>query len=134
MSAEDNLNTVKSIYGAFGTGDVSAILDQLTDDVDWAADAKSDVAPWWGEMHGKDEVTKFFSGISETVDVTTFEPVGFAANEDEVMVFLRFGSKSKATGREGMMNIHHYWHFRDGKVDRYRGSEDTAQTIEILSG
>jgi uncharacterized protein len=41
MSAEDNLATVKGIYEAFGKGDVEAILDQLADDVDWAAEAKS---------------------------------------------------------------------------------------------
>ncbi len=133
MGAEDNLATVKGIYQAFGAGDVQAILDQLTDDVDWAADAASDAAPWWGQRTGKDQVPGFFQAIGETVDVTEFEPIGFAANDDEVMVFLRFGSRSKATGREASMNIHHYWHFRDGKVDKYRGSEDTAQTASILA-
>jgi hypothetical protein len=37
MSAENNIATVHGIYEAFGKGDVPAILDQLTDDVDWAA-------------------------------------------------------------------------------------------------
>jgi hypothetical protein len=30
------------------------------------------------------------------------------------------------------MNLHHYWRFRDGKVEYYRGSEDTAQTVAAL--
>jgi ketosteroid isomerase-like protein len=30
------------------------------------------------------------------------------------------------------MNLHHYWHFRDGKVEYYRGSEDTALAAAIL--
>jgi ketosteroid isomerase-like protein len=30
------------------------------------------------------------------------------------------------------MNLHHYWRFRDGKVEYYRGSEDTALTAAIL--
>jgi ketosteroid isomerase-like protein len=135
MSADDNLSTVKGIYDAFGSGDVPAILDQLADDVDWAADAAGDAAPWWGERKGKDAVVGFFESLGGAVDVLTFEPVGFAANDDdEVMVLLRFASKSKQTGRESSMNIHHYWHFRDGKVDRYRGSEDTAQTAVMLGG
>ncbi len=33
------------------------------------------------------------------------------------MVLLRFGMK---------------WYFRDGKVDHYRGTEDTAATLEML--
>ena len=32
------------------------------------------------------------------------------------------------------MHLHHYFHFRDGKVAYYRGSEDTAQTVEALGG
>ena len=85
MSAEDNLATVQGIYEAFGKGDVPAILDQLTDDVDWAAEASSDAVPWYGMRKGKDEVVGFF-----------------------------------------------YWHFRDGKVDHYRGTEDTAATLAML--
>jgi hypothetical protein len=31
------------------------------------------------------------------------------------------------------MHLHHYFKFRDGKVYYYRGSEDTAQTVDALS-
>jgi hypothetical protein len=30
------------------------------------------------------------------------------------------------------MDIHHWWRFRDGKSCFYRGTEDTAQTQELL--
>ena len=30
------------------------------------------------------------------------------------------------------MDLHHWWHFRDGKV-YYRGTEDTALTTKHLS-
>jgi ketosteroid isomerase-like protein len=42
--------------------------------------------------------------------------------------------KSKATGKSGEMELHHWWQFRDGKVCRYRGSEDTALTADLLAG
>ncbi len=132
MSAEDNLNTVKGIYEAFGKGDVPSILEQLTDDVDWAAEASSDSVPWYGMRKGKDEVVGFFEAIGGAVDVTEFSPDSFTSNDDEVMVLLRFGMKSKETGREAKMGLMHYWHFRDGKVDHYRGTEDTAATLEML--
>jgi hypothetical protein len=32
------------------------------------------------------------------------------------------------------MNLHHYWHFCDGKVDLCRCSEDTALTAAALAG
>ena len=132
MSAEANLKAVRGIYEAFGTGDVNAILDQLTDDIDWSADAATDQVPWYGPRHGKDEVAKFFADIAGATEVLDFEPRSFAANEDEVMVLIRSHLRVKATGNETDMNLHHYWHFRDGKVDRYRGSEDTAQMASAM--
>jgi uncharacterized protein len=132
MSAEDNLATVKLIYEAFGKGDVPAILDQLTDDVDWAAEASSDAVPWYGMRTGKDEVVGFFEAIGSAVDVSEFNPRSFTSNDGEVMVLIDFAMKSKETGREASMGLMHYWHFRDGKVDHYRGTEDTAATLAML--
>jgi ketosteroid isomerase-like protein len=36
MSAEHNIQTAREIYEAFGRGDVEAILERVTDDVDWS--------------------------------------------------------------------------------------------------
>ena len=45
MSAEQNVATIKGVYEAFGRGDVDWILERCTDDVDWASDVASAVAP-----------------------------------------------------------------------------------------
>ncbi|MET0761085.1 MAG: nuclear transport factor 2 family protein [Thermoleophilaceae bacterium] len=133
MSADANVETVKAIYQAFGSGDVAAILDSCTDDVDWATEAAGDNAPWWGRRTGKEAVTGFFTGIAGAIEVTEFAPLSFAANDTEVMVLLRFGSRSVATGKEATMNLHHYWRFRDGKVEHYRGSEDTQLVASTIA-
>ena len=39
MNQQANLELVREIYDAVGRGDVTAILDRVTDDVDWAAEA-----------------------------------------------------------------------------------------------
>ena len=46
MSQQDNLTIVKEIYDAVGRGDVATILDLVSDDVHWAAEAASKTAPW----------------------------------------------------------------------------------------
>jgi ketosteroid isomerase-like protein len=128
-----NTTTVQGIYEAFGRGDVAAILDCVADDVDWASEADSKLAPWHGIHHGKGEVPSFFAAIGESVDVTEFTPLAFAATGDDVMAVIRFGVRVRATGREGSMELHHWWHFGpDGKVARYRGSEDTALVAELF--
>ena len=134
MSAEQNIETVKTIYEAFGRGDVDAILERCTDDVDWAADAAIEVAPWHGTKHDKAELPSFFAGIEQTGPVTEFTPLSFAGNADgDVMVFLRYAFTVTATGKDVATNLHHYFRFRDGKVAYYRGSEDTALIASALS-
>jgi ketosteroid isomerase-like protein len=49
------------------------------------------------------------------------------------MVLLRFGSRNIATGKAATMNLHHYFRFRDGKVEYYRGSEDTQLTASTIA-
>jgi ketosteroid isomerase-like protein len=128
-----NTNTVQEIYAAFGRGDVATILQRVSDDVDWASEADSKIAPWHGVRHGRDEVPSFFAAIGESVDVTEFTPLAFASNGDDVLTVVRFGMRVRETGREGSMELHHWWHFGpDGKVARYRGSEDTAQVAELF--
>jgi hypothetical protein len=31
------------------------------------------------------------------------------------------------------MELHHWFTFRDGLIARYRGTEDTAQTVAVLA-
>jgi ketosteroid isomerase-like protein len=130
--SQQNIDTVKQVYEAFGRGDVEAILAVVADDVDWASEAESTVAPWHGVHKGKGEVPKFFQALGETVEVTEFEPLAFTDGGDDVMTVVRFGMRIPATGKLGTMDLHHWFHFQNGKIARYRGTEDTALTAELL--
>jgi uncharacterized protein len=134
MSADANIKTITGVYEAFGRGDVATILDAVADDVDWAAEAASSAAPWYGVRHGKDAVAVFFSDFGSTMEVEEFTPVSFAANDTDVLTVVRFRARSRSTGRTAQMNLHHYFKFRDGKIAYYRGTEDTAQTQTVLQG
>ena len=131
--SDQNIKTVKGIYEAFGRGDVEHILEQVTDDVDWASEADSKVAPWHGIHRGKDEVSRFFQELAANLEVTEFTPLAFTSNDTDVMTAVRFGIKVPATGKSGTMEIRHWFSFRDGKVCYYRGTEDTAMTADLLS-
>jgi uncharacterized protein len=134
MSADDNLATVRAIYEAFGTGDVETILDAVADDVDWAVDAEP-VAPWYGPRIGKEGVASFFTDIASSTDVKDFGVEGMGASDKEVFAFLRFAVRMKATGRDASFHLHHYFRFgSDGKIEYYRGSEDSAQVAQALAG
>ena len=133
MSSDVNIKTIQQVYDAFGRGDVAAILEVVHDDVDWASEAASRVAPWYGVRRGKDGVAGFFEALGSTMQVEEFTPLSFAANDSDVFSVVRFRVTARATGKTAAMHLHHFFTFRDGKIVYYRGTEDTAQTLEVLS-
>jgi ketosteroid isomerase-like protein len=134
VSTEQNIETARQMYEAFGRGDVQAVLDRVTDDIDWSTDAAIPSAPWYGPRHGKDELAGFFAAIGSTGPVTEFKPLAYSGNQDgDVMVFIRYAFAVTATGKHVEMNMHHYWKFRDGKAYYVRSSEDTAQVAAALT-
>jgi len=134
VSADANIKTITQVYEAFGRGDIAAILEAVTDDVDWAAEAASSAAPWYGVRHGKDAVAAFFADFGSAMEVEEFTPVSVAANDTDVLTMVRFRARSRSTGKTAEMNLHHYFKFRDGRIAYYRGSEDSAQTETVLQG
>ena len=131
---EQNIERVKKVYAAFGKGDIATIIDMLAENVDWASAAESSIAPWHGVHKGKGEVPKFFEALDSTIEVTEFRQLAFASNDTDVMTVSRFSFRVRANGKQGGMDIHHWWRFNDdGKIEYYRGTEDTALTAQLLS-
>ncbi|MBV9952751.1 MAG: nuclear transport factor 2 family protein [Acidimicrobiia bacterium] len=131
--SDQHIKTITGVYEAFGRGDVEHILEQVTDDVDWASEADSRVAPWHGVHRGKAELPHFFQELAANVEVTEFTPLAFTSNDTDVMTAVRFGMAVPATGKSGTMEIRHWFRFRGDKIEYYRGTEDTAMTAELLS-
>ena len=128
---DPKITTVQSVYQAFSRADIGFILDQLTDDVDWASCPDSDIAPWHGIHKGKAEVPDFFKALGESLEITEFTPLSFAANETDVMVVTRWSATAPATGRTATMDIHHWWRFRDGRspLPRHRRHRPNTELL-----
>ena len=133
MSQHDNIQIVKDIYDAVGRGDLDAILEQVTDDVDWAADVAGTAAPWHGPRAGKQGVASFFEDINNSIEITEFLPHSYAAGDGDVHLLVDWTFRPLANGRQTSMTMHHYWQLRDGKVARFRGSEDSALTAQAFA-
>jgi ketosteroid isomerase-like protein len=132
MAADENIKTIQNLYEAFGRGDLAVILDAVSDDVDWATDTSSVAAPWYGVRTGKAGVTGFFEAFGWAMEVDEFTPQTFAANDTDVLTVVRCRARARATGKALDMNLHHHFVFGGGKIIYYRGTEDTAQTQDVL--
>ena len=130
---DPKIEAVRRLYEAYGRGDVEAVLAEVADDVDWAAEAASTAVPWYGSHRGKGEVPRFFKEIASNVEVTEFTPLSFTSNETDVIAAVRFGYTVNATGKSVAMLMQHWWRFADGMIVYFRGSEDSEQSAAAFS-
>jgi ketosteroid isomerase-like protein len=131
--SDPKIAAVQRLYAAYGNADIDAVLAELSDDVDWAAEATGTSVPWWGSFRGKGEVPRFFKEIGTNVDVTEFSIVGLASNDTDVVATVHWAFTVHATGKSASMYMQHWFRFAGGKIVFFRGSEDTAQSAAAFS-
>lgn len=131
--SDPKVDAIGRLYEAYGRGDVDAVLAELADDVDWAAEAASRSVPWYGSYRGKAAVPGFFTAIGSNVDVTEFTLVGMTSNDTDVVATIHWTYAVKATGKRAEMYMQHWWRFAGGKVVFFRGSEDSEQSAAAFA-
>ena len=128
IQADPKIEAVQRLYAAYGRGDLDAVVADLADDVDWAAEASGTALPWWGSFRGAGEVPRFFKEIAANLDVTEFDIVSLTSNDTDVVAVVHWTFTVRSTGRTASMYMQHWWRFENGKIVFFRGSEDTAQS------
>lgn len=114
-STDTKIDTVLQLYAAYARGDLDAVLADLADDVDWAAEAARDSVPWYGSHRGRTEVPRFFHAISSSVDVTEFTVLSVAANDTDVSAVVHWAYTVRANGKRAAMLMQHWWRFTAGR-------------------
>ena len=125
MGEQENTGLVQRIYGSFQDGDIPAMLDSLSEDVQWVT-AEIEGVPTVGNRHGREQVGQFFQTLSDTQEVRQFELREFVAQDDKVIALGHYAWHVKATGREWESDFAHVCSVRDGKVTRFQEYTDTA--------
>ena len=128
LGVRTNVDVVQETYEAVGRGDIPALLDLLTDDVEWTLQGPS-VIPFAGTRRGREGVVEFFSLLGETVEFQQFEPREFVAQGDTVVVLGFERNLIKPTGRTFEQEWAHVYTLRDGKIAKHRALEDTAAYV-----
>jgi len=129
MSEQQNIALIQSIYDAFGRGDISFILNQLTEDVEWTMEGPS-IIPYAGNRNGTAEVKRFFDalGTTQTNMKLTMEPL--IAHGDRVFGLGHFAATVIATGKSYDSALGHFWTVRDGKISRFVDVVETASVAD----
>jgi ketosteroid isomerase-like protein len=123
-----NLAMIQGIYAAFGRGDVGAIIDRVTDDVQWEYGVNATDVPWLQPRRGKDGARDFFATLA-ALDIHRFAVKRLLEDGDLVVAVVDLDATVKATGRRIVEEDEvHLWYFNHaGEVVRFRHRVDTHQ-------
>jgi uncharacterized protein len=121
---EQNINTVKLAFDNFLKGDVPAILNACTDDIEWGSHNNPTV-PYGRTYHGKAGAAEFFKTLSDSVNYTRFEPKEYYADRNKVFVEGYHEAKIKSTGKTFGHDFVMEFTIRDGKVSKFFAYVDT---------
>ena len=126
MQEAQNTKIVQEAYGAFGRGDIPAVLNLLDDNVTWKPImGAASYVPTAGERHGKTSVGEFFRILGQNVQFEKFEPREFVAQGDKVVALGGYKGKTPG-GRTFESEWVMIFTFRDGKVVGFQEFTDSA--------
>jgi ketosteroid isomerase-like protein len=122
MSIEKRTQTVKDFFAAISRGDRKALLELVTEDIEWIIPGED--WPLAGTRHGHAGLADLLETASKSMETST-EPREFVAQGERVLVVGVATGKIKATNR----TFKDDWVFaitvRNGKVTNIREYIDT---------
>jgi ketosteroid isomerase-like protein len=130
----DTADFIRSMYAAFGKGDVKTILDNLDPTVEWWSNCDSNTFPWGGRREGVAGAASFFQALGDNLDFESFEPREFYSAGDTLTVVGHTRARNKKAGR-GLFDCEwvHIFALRDGKLASFREFYDTAAMERALT-
>jgi uncharacterized protein len=133
MSEQENTGLVQQAYAHFQRGEIPAVLDSLSEDVQWLTPEVEGV-PGGGNWHGREQVGQFFQTLGDNQEARQFEPREFVAQGDKVVALGHYAWHVKSTGRQWESDFAHAFTVRDGKVTRFQEYTDTAAIADAFRG
>lgn len=126
MDERANVRVVEGMISSLRRGEVSGVLDRLSEQVEWRIAGPSEL-PFAGLHRGRDEVARFFETFGRSAEFETFEPKEYLARGDKVVVLGHERQRLKNTGRVFETDWAMVFVVRDGRIARFRNYVDTHE-------
>jgi ketosteroid isomerase-like protein len=128
--SEQSVDWVKGVYGAFARGDIPAVLEAFSDDIEWF---EAEGMPYGGLYRSGEAVLQnVFGPIAADVEGFAVTPEEYVGSGATVAAIVRYTGTGKATGKTLDVPAVHVWEIRDGKLARFRQFIDTAKFAEVV--
>jgi ketosteroid isomerase-like protein len=131
--SEQNVALVRSIYEAFGRGDIAAVLGAMSADMVWNEAENFPYADGNPYVGGDAIVAGVFARLGAEWDGFAPVPEEFLDAGDTVVVLGRYRGRFKATGRSIQAQMAHVWRVAEGKAVRFNQLTDTLQVARAVA-
>jgi hypothetical protein len=131
--SQENVESIRGIYEAFGKGDVPAVLGQMDQGIEWREAENfiyADRNPYVGPQAVLEGV---FMRLGSEWDDFTVTPEEWLDAGNHVVVLGTYTGRHKESGREVRAQFAHVWGVRAGRVVRFQQYTDTKQFAEVVA-
>jgi uncharacterized protein len=116
---------VQTAYEAFGRGDIPAVLDTFSEDIEWNVPA---ALPHGMQVTGRDGAGSFFAGIPEHWDGFDVQIEEIVDGGNRVIGIGRASGTLKGVG-EASYGFTHVFDVENGEVVRFREYVDPDESL-----
>ena len=128
MNEQHNLDVVRTVYAAFGRGDLEGILAHVDPEVSWRTPGAPDL-PTGGLRRGIAAVREFFPLLLNTFDFVEFQPHDFFAAGDKVVVLGTSREGPKGSGRLVDFRWVHIFTLCDRRIVAFEEPADVTELV-----
>ena len=124
----ENVKVLKSLYDAFGRGDIPTVLGLMSPGIKWYEAESNPYRPSGEAWVGPDAIlNNLFARMGAEWDGFSIHTRSFYGAGDSVIVEGRYSGTDKPTGKSNDVQVCHVWDVNDGQVTRVQQYVDTAK-------
>ena len=117
----ENREIIAGLYGAFGRGDIPAVLAALDPEIRWHEAESNPYMPSGEPYVGPETVlNELFARLAAEWDGFSVHPAAYHGGGDVVVVEGRYSGTHHGTGKTLDAQVCNIWTLRDGKVIKFQ--------------
>jgi ketosteroid isomerase-like protein len=132
MTEESNRERVLDFLNVLYSGEVEAVLERCTDDIEFLANAPIELLPHMGHRRGKAELREMWNAVRARYSELRCEVPILVGDGDKVAAFIRVFFRKSINQRMVQFDIAGFYTVRDGKISQIREVIDTFDLVQQL--
>jgi ketosteroid isomerase-like protein len=125
-----NAELIKGLYQSFANGDVPAVLERFSPDIEWH---EAESLPYGGVYNGPQEVVdNVFMKLATEWDDFKAIPNEYIDGGERIVALGEYSGTFKTSAKNMRAPFAHVWTFNDGIITKFVQFTDTVKFNEAL--